>query len=51
MSDDWEGYSSEFMFPAEGTECICADDHDATQHGYDSCQVDGCPCPAYWEHT
>lgn len=55
MSDDedggWEDYSSDFMFPSEDTPCICADEHDPTQHGYDGCEVDDCPCKAYWEHT
>ena len=45
----WDGYSSQFMFPAEGTECSC--EHETVYHDYASCGVDGCPCEAYWEYT
>ena len=50
--DIWEDYSSEFMFPSEDEPCTCADQgHDATQHGYSGCEVEGCTCQAYWQHT
>ena len=50
MSEDsWDDYSSAFMFPAEGTECTC--EHETVEHGYGSCEADGCLCEAYWEHT
>jgi hypothetical protein len=52
--DDWMDYSSEFMFPAEGMECtpMClAAAHDPQDHGYDSCEREGCDCENHWEHT
>jgi hypothetical protein len=45
----WDDYSSEFLFPADDAECTC--DHDATDHDYASCAVDGCLCEAYWQHA
>ena len=45
----WADYSSEFMFPGDGPGCTC--EHDATAHGYGSCEAGGCPCEARWEHT
>jgi hypothetical protein len=48
-SGGWDGYSSQFMFPAEGTECTC--DHETVEHGYSGCDAGECPCDAYWEHT
>jgi hypothetical protein len=47
---EWEDYDSQFMFPGEdGPECSC--EHETVEHGYSSCEVDGCPCEARWEHT
>jgi hypothetical protein len=48
MSGEWEDYESEFMFGVD-PECSC--EHDATQHGYSSCDVGGCQCVAHWEHS
>jgi hypothetical protein len=48
--DNWEDYESNFLFPPlDGPQCTCA--HDATSHGYSNCEITGCNCPAYWEHT
>ena len=47
--DSWDDYSSAFMFPGDDQECTC--EHETIEHGYGSCDVDGCPCEAHWEHT
>jgi hypothetical protein len=43
--DNWEDYSSEFMFPSEDEPCTC--DHESVEHGYSSCDAPHCPCLAY----
>jgi hypothetical protein len=48
-SDEWEGYSSAFMFPSEDEPCTC--EHLPHEHDYSSCAIDNCTCQAYWEHT
>jgi hypothetical protein len=48
-SGSWDDYSSAFMFPGEGPDCIC--EHETVEHGYGSCEADGCECEARWEHT
>lgn len=40
--DSGDGYEAHFAGP-----CTC--DHDEEQHGWGSCDVDGCSCEAGWE--
>ena len=47
--DSWGDYDSAFMFPSEDEPCTC--DHEPVEHGYGGCEVEGCPCLAYWGHT
>jgi hypothetical protein len=44
VEDDDEGF--EYSVSWGGT-CVC--DHEADEHGWGSCDVDGCPCEAGWE--
>lgn len=45
MSDDGEtgDYPDEQVY---FTDCTC--DHESDEHGWGSCNVDGCPCEGGW---
>jgi hypothetical protein len=34
-------------YPVSFVDCTC--DHDAEQHGWGCCDVEGCPCEGGWE--
>lgn len=45
--DTSEEEAAEYQGASFYGECTC--EHDADDHGWETCDADGCPCTAHWE--
>jgi hypothetical protein len=47
IEDDEDCEDEEYEYNATFVDCTC--DHESTEHGWGSCDVEGCLCEGGWE--